>query len=113
LAGEPPPDEGTEIIDGTEILDAIELMGALARRQVTETQEAFATRNVALVGDPAQRRERRAGAVILRTRWSSTHHLSSLAPVRRADQAALKHLPGSQLRAGVSTTRVRNPTSLR
>ena len=45
LAGEPPPDKGTEI------LDAIERMGALARRQVTETKAAFRTRNVALVGD--------------------------------------------------------------
>jgi phosphate transport system protein len=45
LAGEPPPNTGSEI------LDAIERMGALAGRQVTETNEAFRTRNVALVGD--------------------------------------------------------------
>jgi phosphate transport system protein len=45
LAGEPPPNKGTEIPD------AIERMGALARGQIIETKEAFRTRNVALVGD--------------------------------------------------------------
>jgi phosphate transport system protein len=45
LAGAPPPNTGMAI------RDAIDQMGALARRQVTETKQAFRTRNVALAGD--------------------------------------------------------------
>jgi phosphate transport system protein len=45
LAGEQPPGQGEEL------LDAIDRMGALARRQVTDSKEAFASRDVARAGE--------------------------------------------------------------